>query len=267
MPDKPTDTWFPAEGEAARDPVKTVQAGMKPALPNRFYERASTEERNGAFVLLLDGRTAKTPAQNLLAVPTLALGEAVAGEWGRQQAVIDPAAMPLTRIVNSAIDGVAPRRDAVIEDMARYAGSDLVCYRAGEPERLVRQEAEAWDPILAWAREALGARFILSQGVMHVEQPERAIEAVRIRLEAETSPFRIAALHVMTTLTGSVLIALAHADAALTLEAAWAAAHVDERFQESLWGEDESALKRRAGREVDFRAASTVYRRSGVPRS
>jgi chaperone required for assembly of F1-ATPase len=97
--------------------------------------------------------------------------------------VIDPTAMPLTRIVNSAIDGVAPRRDEVIDDLARYAGSDLVCYRAGEPERLVAQEAEAWDPILAWAAERLGARFILSQGVMHVVQPERAVAAVRSRLD------------------------------------------------------------------------------------
>jgi len=259
MPDKLTDTWFPDEGEAARDPVKTVKAGMMAALPKRFYERASIEERNGAFVLLLDGRSAKTPAQNLLALPTAALGQAVADEWARQETVIDPTAMPLTRLANSALDGVAPRRDQVIEDIARYAGSDLVCYRAGEPERLVAQEAEAWDPILAWAREALGANFILSQGVMHVEQPQRAIAAVRSRLKAETSAFRIAALHVMTSLTGSVLIALAHGEGALTAEQAWAAAHIDERFQESFWGEDEMALKRRAAREVDFRAASTVY--------
>lgn len=262
MPPKLTDTWFPSAGESPRDPVKTVQQGMKAALPKRFYAHASTEARDGAFVLLLDGRTARTPAQNLLALPTLPLGEAVADEWGRQEAVIDPTAMPLTRLANSAIDGVAPRREAVIDDIARYAGSDLVCYRAGEPERLVVLESEAWDPILAWAGEALGARFILSQGVMHVDQPERAVAAVQARLKAETSPFRLAALHVMTTLTGSILIGLAHADGALTSEQAWAAAHVDELFQESLWGEDEAALKRRAGREADFRAASTVYKAS-----
>jgi chaperone required for assembly of F1-ATPase len=164
MRDKLTDTWFPTGDNGAADPVKTVQAGLKPALPKRFYERASTEERDGTFVLLLDGRTAKTPARNLLAVPTRALGQAVAEEWARQPEVIDPTAMPLTRIVNSAIDGVAPRREEVIDDLARYAGSDLVCYRAAEPERLVAQEAAAWDPILAWAAERLGARFILSEG-------------------------------------------------------------------------------------------------------
>lgn len=262
MPDKLTDTWFPAEGDLVRDPVKAVQAGMRPAVPKRFYAHASCEERDGAFVLLLDGRTARTPAQSLLALPTLALGQAVADEWERQVEVIDPTAMPLTRLVNSAIDGVAPRREAVVDDIARYAGSDLVCYRAGEPERLVALEAAAWDPILAWAAEDLGARFILSQGVTHVTQPEQATAAVRRRVAAETSPFRLAALHVMTTLTGSVLIALAHGGGARTADEAWRAAHVDERFQESLWGEDEAALKRRAGREVEFRAASTAFRLS-----
>lgn len=263
MPDKLTETWFPAAIDPARGAIESARQGLKPSLPRRFYERAAVEERDGAFVLLLDGRTARTPAGNLLALPTGALGAAVAAEWGGQEGVINPTAMPLTRIANSAIDGVAPRREPVVDDIARYAGSDLVCYRAGEPERLVREQAEAWDPVLDWAAHLLGARFILSEGVMHVAQPERATAAVRRRIEAETSPFRLAALHVMTTLTGSVLIALAHAAGALTVEQAWAAAHVDERFQESLWGEDETALSRRAGRELDFRAASAVFRLAG----
>jgi chaperone required for assembly of F1-ATPase len=251
--------WFPSAEDAPRDPIKAAQQGMKPALPKRFYQHASIEERDGAFVLLLDGRTAKTPAQNLVALPTRTLGQAVDAEWQRQEATIDPAAMPVTRIVNSAIDGVRPRREAVIDDLVRYAGSDLVCYRAGEPERLVRQQSGAWDPVLAWAQEALGARFVLSEGVMHVAQPDQAVAAVRARVEAIASPFALAALHVMTTLTGSILIPLVHAAGALTADEAWAAAHVDERFQESLWGEDEMALKRRAAREADFRAASVVY--------
>ncbi len=171
--------------------------------------------------------------------------------------------MPLTRIVNSAIDGVAPRRAAVAADIAAYAGADLVCYRAGEPERLVTEQARAFDPILAWAREALGAQFVLSEGLMHVAQPEAALAAVRARVEAIGSPFRLAALHVMTTLTGSVLIALAHAEGVIDAGEAWAAAHVDERFQESRWGEDEEAMRRRAAREAEFRAAATIYALSG----
>jgi chaperone required for assembly of F1-ATPase len=258
MKDDPTRGWLPAADEP-RNPVKAAQAAMRPTLPKRFYKAAEVEERDGAFQLVLDGRPARTPAKNPVAAPTRALGDALAEEWNRQGAEIDPAAMPLTRIVNSAIDGVAPRPEAVIADIARYARSDLVCYRAGEPDRLVAAQAAAWDPILAWAREALRAQFFLSEGVVYVDQPDAAVDAVRARLDEVASPFALAALHVMTTLTGSVLIALAHAAGRLDIEAAWAAAHVDERYQESLWGEDEEAMLRRAGRESEFRAASRIY--------
>jgi chaperone required for assembly of F1-ATPase len=167
--------------------------------------------------------------------------------------------MPLTRLVNSAIDGVTTRLDEVRADLLRYAGSDLVCYRAGAPERLVAAQAAAWDPILAWARTELGAPFVLSEGVMHVEQPERALAAVAARLAGSASPFRLAALHAMTSLGGSVLIALAHVAGSLGLDEAWAAAHVDESFQESLWGEDEEAMARRSARRAEFGAASRLY--------
>jgi chaperone required for assembly of F1-ATPase len=258
MTSDPTSGWFP-EGDEPRNPMKAAQAAMRPPLPKRFYKQAAVEERDGAFELVVDGRPARTPGKNAVVVPARPLGEALAAEWNAQGATVDPATMPLTRIVNSAIDGVAPRREAVAADIAKYAASDLVCYRAGEPERLVAAQAAAWDPILAWAREALGAQFILSEGVVHVAQPEAAIAAVRAHLDEVASPFRLAALHVMTTLTGSVLIALAHAAGRLDADAAWAAAHVDERYQESLWGEDEEAIHRRAAREAEFRAASSLY--------
>lgn len=266
MPDHPSDTWFPPADGAATDPIRSVQAGMRTAAPKRFYERATAEERDGGFALLLDGRPARTPARRPLRVSTRPLGDALAREWQVQGAQIDPATMPLTRLVNSAIDGVADQREAVIDDLARYAGSDLVCYRAGEPERLAAAQRAAWDPVLDWARETLGARFRLAEGVMHVEQPAEALEAVRRALEAIESPFALAALHAMTTLIGSALLALAHAAGALDAEAAWDAAHVDERHQESLWGEDEEAVERRTRREAEFRAASELYRLTGAAR-
>lgn len=257
--------WFPTGDDAARDPVKAVRDAMKPVLPKRFYENARAEERDGAFVLTLDGRAARTPGRRPLAVPTRALGEALAGEWQAQSTEIDPTTMPMTRMVNSAIDGVAENVAAVVDDLVKYADSDLVCYRAGEPARLVADQAAAWDPILNWARDALGARFVLSQGVTYVGQDEAAVAAIHAAVEqsAARSPFALAALHVMTTLTGSVLIALAHAAGRLTAEEAWAAAHVDERFQERVWGEDEQALARRAARQADFLAASRLYALAG----
>jgi chaperone required for assembly of F1-ATPase len=263
MQDDFSRDWFPGSDAEPRNPMKAAQQAMRPAPPKRFFETACIEERDGGFVLTLDGRPARTPARNPVAVPTRPLGEALAAEWQAQEAVIDPAAMPLTRVVNSAIDGVAPSMTEVAEDIAKYVGSDLIVYRAGEPERLVAEQASAWDPILAWAYEAFGARFLLSEGVTFVAQPETAVAALRGRIAAETSPFRLAALHVMTTLTGSALIALAHAAGRLTAEEAWAAAHVDERFQERVWGEDDEAMQRRARRQADFLAASHLYALSG----
>ena len=265
MNDDFTRDWFPGS-EEPRDPMRAARQAMRPAPLKRFYEHAGVEERDGAFVLVLDGRPARTPARNLIAAPTHALGDALAEEWQAQEAEIDPARMPMTRLVNSAIDAVAPNPAAVADDLVKYARSDLTCYRAGEPDRLVTEQAAAWDPILAFAHETLGARFMLSQGVTFVTQPEAAVAAVRARVEAEGSPFRLAALHVMTTLTGSVLIALAHASGRLGREEAWAAAHVDETFQERVWGEDEEAMQRRAGRRADFEAAARVYALSGQHR-
>jgi chaperone required for assembly of F1-ATPase len=250
--------WVPGIDEPS-DPIKAAQQAMRPAPPKRFYEQAGVEERDGAFVLTLDGRPARTPGRKTIAVPTRALGEALAEEWQAQGAEIDPARMPLTRLVNSAIDGVAAGMPEVAEDILKYVRSDLICYRAGEPDRLVAEQAAAWDPILAWAYEELGARFVLGEVVTFVKQPEAALAAVRARIESEESPFRLAALHVMTTLTGSALIAFAHASGRLTVVEAWAAAHVDERFQERVWGEDEEAIRRRARREAEFTAASRLY--------
>ncbi|MDP8919085.1 MAG: ATPase [Pseudomonadota bacterium] len=240
--------------------MRAAQAGMKPVLPKRFYKQAGVEERDGQFLLTLDGRTAKTPSKQPLAVSTRGLAEALAEEWQGQGGEIDPSTMPITRIVNSAIDGVAPRQAEVVDDLVRYAGSDLVYYRASEPERLAQSQDNAWSPVLDWAKDSLGARFILGEGVMHVAQPEESIAAIRKAVEGIKSPFALAALHVMTTLSGSVLIALAHAAQQLDVDQAWAASHVDELFQESVWGQDYEAMERRQRREAEFKAASRVYR-------
>jgi chaperone required for assembly of F1-ATPase len=259
MADELSRDRFPNGEGAPRNPVTAAQEAMRQPRSKRFYAQAGVEERDGAFVLTLDGRVARTPGRNRIAVPTRALAEALAKEWDAQGTELDPAAMPLTRLVNSAIDGVRAATGGVIEDIVKFARSDLVCYRAGEPARLVGEQALSWDPVLGWAREELGASFLLSEGVTFVTQPEPALAKVRARVEAMTSPFDLAALHVMTALTGSALIALAHVGGRLTAADAWAAAHVDERFQESVWGEDQEAMQRRARREAEFMAASRLY--------
>jgi chaperone required for assembly of F1-ATPase len=276
MPDAPNqddptarvlDALEPASA-ASIDPIALARRDLQKSLPRRFYKEAQVEERDGAFVLLLDGRPAKTPAKNPLAVPTRAAGEALAAEWARQAEIIDPADMPLTRIVNSAIDGVARDTGATAAEIVKYAGSDLVCYRAGAPEALVAAQSAAWDPYLVFARDKLGARFVCAEGVMFIEQPETARDAIRQEVDrlltsGPAAPFRAATLHVMTTLTGSALIALRLAHGEIEAPAAWAAAHVDEDFQMELWGPDAEALERKARRWREMEAAALLWRLVG----
>jgi chaperone required for assembly of F1-ATPase len=214
------------------------------------------EAEGGGFPLLLDGKPVKTPARRPLAAPTRALAEKIAEEWNAQAEVIDPARMPLTRLANAVIDAVADQPKAVAAEIANYLGSDLLCYRADMPEGLVERQARAWDPILAWARQALGARFVLAQGVVHVAQPEQAIAAMRATIPSE--PWRLGGVSAITTLTGSAVLALALERGALDADTAWAAAHVDEDWQMSQWGRDDAALERRAYHYAEFQAAATV---------
>jgi chaperone required for assembly of F1-ATPase len=240
------------------NPMRAAQTNMRPPLPKRFYKTAGVAERDGGFALVIDERGARTPAKNPLVLSTRALAELVSAEWNAQGEKIDPSSMPATRIANSAIDGVATKMAEVRAEIASYAGADLLCYRAGEPEVLVEAQAAAFDPILEWAHETLGARFILSEGVVHVAQPPRTLKAIEAALNEVNDPFAVAALHVMTTLTGSSLLALAVARGRLSADEAWRAAHVDEDFQISRWGEDADAATRRAARWREMEAAANV---------
>ena len=227
------------------------------ARPKRFYRAVSIDGTARAFRVLLDGKPVRTPARRELALPARLLAEAVAAEWTVQADRVDPATMPLTRLVNSALDGVAGREAEVRADIARYAASDLLCYRAEAPAELVRCQAEAWDPVLAWARAALGANLVIAQGIVPVAQPPAAGAAIE-RALAGLDAFALTADHVMTALTGSALLALAHAGGRLTVAEAWAAAHIDEDWQISRWGEDAEARARREKRWAEMQAASRL---------
>ena len=240
------------------DPTEAARRGMRPHLRRRFYVRAEVAEGEGGFAVLLDGRPVKTPARRALAAPTRALAEALAAEWEAQRDVVDPAKMPLTRLANSIIDGVADAPAAVAAEAEKYLASDLVCYRAEGPDGLVARQAGAWDPVIAWAREAMGARFVVAAGMVFVVQPDAALAAARAALPRD--PWRLGAFHAVTTLTGSALIALAVLNGRLGVEDAWRAAHVDEDWNMDFWGRDELALERRAARYAEMRAACLVLR-------
>jgi len=245
--------------EPPRDPMRAAQANMRPPALRRFYKRAEVVAADGGgFAVRLDDRAVRTPGKRPLVASTRAVAELIAAEWAAQGETIEPMSMPTTRLANSAIDGVAGALAATRAAIANYAATDLVCYRAAAPEALVALQAAAYDAVLAWARDTLGAGLVTTVGVAHVAQPEAALAAARAAVEAYADPFAVAALHVMTSLTGSLLIALMTARGALSAEAAWRAAHVDEDFQIGLWGEDDEAKRRRAARRRDFEAAAKV---------
>lgn len=228
-------------------------------LPKRFYTQATVAAADDgqAWQVLLDGRPLRTPAKAPLQLPQRAVAAAVADEWAAQGTHIDPATMPLTRIANSTIDGVAARRAEVEAEIVRYACNDMLCYRADRPAALIARQAAAWDPIVAWASRALSADIATGQGISHVAQPAALADAVARHVQ-HFDVFALAALHVITTLTGSALLALAHAEGVLSAAELWRLAHVDEDFQIEQWGWDAEAAERRQVREQDMQAASLI---------
>jgi chaperone required for assembly of F1-ATPase len=245
-------------GQSPLDPQEAVRQSTRGPQRKRFYTMAGVAAGPDGFAITLDGKPVRTPSRRTLAVPTADIAEAIAAEWDAQQDIIDPTRMPLTRLANSVIDAVADRVDAVADDVAKYFETDLLCYRAGHPDVLVAREAAHWDPVLFWAADRLGARFILAEGIMHVRQPDQAIAAARAALPKE--PWAIAALHVLTTLTGSALLPLALMHGRLDEDEVWAAAHVDEDWNIEKWGVDAEVAARRAARLIDFKAAARLLK-------
>ena len=243
-------------GQSPLDPEEAVRRTSRRPQRKRFYKEAGVSETEGGLGIMLDGKPVRTPSGRPLLAPTREIADGMAAEWNAQVELIDPLTMPLTRFANSVGEGVVDRVDAVTEDIAKYLGSDLLFYRAAHPEALVAREAALWDPVLFWAAQALGAHFILAQGIVHISQPDAAIAAARAALPQD--PWSVAALHVITTLTGSALLALALKHGLLDSDQVWAAAHVDEDWNSEKWGIDEEVAARRAARLVDFGAAASV---------
>jgi chaperone required for assembly of F1-ATPase len=254
------DILYPDSPLSDPNPIKRAQNAMaRQPLPKRFYKEVSVVEEGGRFALKLDGKGARTPARQVLALPTQAAAAVLAAEWSMQREVINPHSMPATRIVNSALDGVAARMTEVREEILRFASSDLVCYRASEPEGLVMEQTRCWDPVLTWGKVTLGAEFVLANGVVHTEQPAKALTRITHSLDAIKEPIALAALHVMTTISGSTLIALMLGQGGLSRDEAWSAAVVDENWNINLWGIDDEAATRLERRREEFGVAHTLW--------
>ncbi len=223
----------------------------------RFYKETAIDAGDGGWRILLDGKPMRTPAKTVLVVPTEPLAQAIAGEWRGvpESAEINPAHLPLTRLAATGLDRVAPRHLEIIGDTAKYAGSDLLCYRATAPNSLVNTQTETWQPLLDWAAERYGARLNVVDGISFVEQPEDAKARLRDAVAAHAD-LALAALYNLTHTSGSLVIALAVSDGRLTAEDAVAAALVDELYQVGRWGDDPLAQKHREGVAKDIAAGA-----------
>lgn len=220
----------------------------------RFWREARAVVGAGGWGITLDGRPVKTPARAELTLPTAALAEAVAGEWTGAGETVDPRAMPLTGLANAAIDRVAADRDGFAASLARYAESDLLCYRAEAPAELVARQARAWDPLLGWARRRFDVDFAITAGVAPVRQPEATVARLG-QAVAALDPFALAGLSPLVSIGGSLVTALALAEDAVGLDDAWAAVSLDEQWQLDRWGADAEACAALASRKRDFAAA------------
>jgi chaperone required for assembly of F1-ATPase len=221
-------------------------------LPKRFYKSVAVTDQLG---IALDGRNVKTPLKALLVLPNRALAEAVAAEWEAQIEVINPHAMPLTKLANTAIDRAAAEKSKITAEILEFAGSDMVCYRAENPEGLVLRQTAHWDPIIAWARSELKASFATVSTITHKRQSDEALQALETHIAA-LDQFSFVAIHNLTTLSGSALLATMIAAGKISVDAAWLAANVDEDWQIATWGKDTEAMIRREGRLSEFLACA-----------
>jgi chaperone required for assembly of F1-ATPase len=220
----------------------------------RFYKEAALRSSGSGYEIVLDGKPVKTPAKNALLLPAEPLARAIVEEWNSQGEKIAPRSMPLTGLANAAIDRVGPDREAFAASLAAYGETDLLCYRADGPTSLVARQADQWDPLIAWARHRFDVDFELICGIIHRAQPARTLEQLA-KAAAARNPFQLAALAPLVTISGSLIIALALAEGAIDLDAAWAAASLDEIWQSEQWGEDAEAAAVLENRRRDFAAA------------
>ncbi len=237
-----------------QDGYGRAQANEKRVLPKRFYKKVEVKQTENGFTILLDGRAVKTPSKKSLNVPNKQLAQQLAVEWQAQEKEIDPAKMPLTRLINSALEGDGGGEQALKKEIINYAGSDLLLYRADSPKTLVKAQEEHWDSVLALIAQRFSVKFLPTIGIIHQVQPE----ATLLRLEQSLDGlerFKLTSLMSITSMTGSALLAIALFYKLIDADKAWSAAHVDEDFNNHVWGEDIEAKAKRDKRRVEFDSA------------
>ncbi|MFP3943681.1 MAG: ATP12 family chaperone protein [Alphaproteobacteria bacterium] len=224
----------------------------------RFYRSVSVRDEEGGFAVVLDSRPVRTPAGNPLVLPERTLAQAVAREWDEQTDRIRAGRMPLTRLVNTALEQTAPRPEPVIERLAAFGETDLLCHRADFPDELVSRQQAEWQPMLDWAADALGVRLTPVAGIRALPQASESLHNLRRHLQA-LDPLNLTAAETAASVTGSVVLSLALAYGRLDAESAWRISRVDEDYQIEKWGEDAEALRQAGERRKVLDAAAAVF--------
>ncbi|HYD31451.1 MAG TPA: ATP12 family protein, partial [Azospirillaceae bacterium] len=220
----------------------------------RVYKQVSVAAVDGGFEVRLDGRSLKSPARAPLPLLTEALAQAIAAEWDAQKDEVNPHSMPLMQLAATAIDRVSVQRDDMVNAVAAYAETDLVCYWAESPAKLVERQAKVWQPLLDWAMLRYDARLEVCSGIMPTRQPAGALKALHHAVEAYDD-MMLSALQLATSTAGSLVVALALIERHIDSAAAFEVSQIDETFQIEEWGEDPEATRRRAGLKGDMEAA------------
>ena len=227
----------------------------------RFWTNTQTQAKEGGFVVTLDGREVKTPAKSSLILPSLGMAEAIAAEWDAQEDLIKPATMPMTRTANSAVDTVAHNFEHVVETLAQYGNSDLICYYAEHPQSLLQEQRAAWTPLHEWLTQTYGITLTQGSGVVFVPQPD-GTEAQFQNILRQFSPFELAGLHDLISLSGSIVIGLAAAQNVNRITDLWNASIVDELWNIQQWGEDEEQQNYLELRRASFQTAYEFFKLS-----
>ncbi|MBK0329671.1 ATPase [Rhodobacteraceae bacterium F11138] len=235
---------------------------MSQKKQKRFWTDTTVVADGDGFAVELDGRRVRTPGKAALILPTRAMADAMAAEWDAQDKVINPLSMPVTRSANSAIDKVIPQHAEVADMLAAYGDADLLCYRAESPQALVARQSAAWDPVLDWAHDTLGARLIARSGVIHQPQDPAALTRLSALVHAMT-PFQLTGFHDLVTLSGSLVLGLAAARDWRDANEIWTMSRLDELWQQEQWGPDEEALQMAETKRQAFLHAKRFFAFSG----
>lgn len=211
--------------------------------PRRFYKAVEVAEAEGGFAVLLDGRALRTPGGVRLLLPTRALADQVAAEWAAQGEIIEMAQMHATRLANTAVDSIGAARAATADQIADYAGSDLLLYFAEQPESLVSRQAELWGPVLDRIEKEARLSFVRASGIIHQAQPQDSLDEVR-RIALALDDFNLAGLAFGAALFGSAILAIGLQRGWLDGEQAYELSRLDEAWQQEKWGVDEEAAER-----------------------